>query len=119
MSGYWDTVKAIAEEIHDEYPDPDDDHNERADRVHEDVDGSQWIIYYNKNDTVLNETHNYPDDRDVREMAGDTGDWKKMRTVTAFLAMEADVYEVLKELDDEAEDEEVDEEELEEEEETP
>lgn len=106
MSEYWDTVRAIAEEIHKEYPNPRRHHNERADRVHEDVDGSSYVIYYADNEEVLRETHNEPDPRDVRAMSPPDADWKQMRTIAAYLAMEADVFEALQELDEKAEDEE-------------
>lgn len=33
-------------------------------------------------------------------MTGPESDWKQMRTIAAFLAMEGDVWEVLRELDE-------------------
>lgn len=106
VSEYWDTVRTIAEEIREAYPNPRRHHNERVDRVHEDVDGNSYIIYYAENEDVLRETHNEPDPRDVRAMSAPDADWKQMRTIAAYLAMEADVFEVLQELDEAAEDEE-------------
>jgi len=99
MSAYWDTVKAIAEEARQEYPDPDRDRDDRMQWIHESVDGSEWIIYYAKNEVVLSETDNEPDDREVAEMAPGKG-WKDMRQIAAFLAMEADVHQELRELDE-------------------
>lgn len=106
MSEYWDTVRAIAEEVREEYPHPDRHHNQRSEYIFESVDGSSYIIYYNENEEVLNETHNEPDNDEVASMSRSGGNWKDMRQTAAFLAMERDVWEALKELDEEAEDEE-------------
>jgi len=103
MSEYWDDIETIAKEIREEYPDPIRDHNRRVERVSEDVDGSSWIIYYDQNETVLNETENEPDDSDVAAMAGPDRGWKDLRMIAAYLAMEGDVWQTLNELDKEAE----------------
>jgi hypothetical protein len=115
MSDYWNTVEAIAEEAREEYPDPNDEGRHRY--IHESVDGSSWIIYTANHETVLRESDNEPDPKEVKAMSAEDADWQDMRMLAAFLAMEADVWEKLRELDEEAEEEE--EEEEEDEEETP
>tara|TARA_Y100000310_G_scaffold316793_1_gene368944 strand:+ start:1267 stop:1764 length:498 start_codon:yes stop_codon:yes gene_type:complete len=100
---YWQTVKDIAEEIHEQYPDPDSDNGGRNERVHEDVDGSRWIIYYSANQVVLDATNNEPDAGDIIGLVAPDSTWLHMRTIAAFLAMEADICDVLRGLDDAAE----------------
>lgn len=109
MSDYWDTVRAIAEEVREQYPNPRRHHNERSEHIFESVDGSSYIIYYAENEDVLRETHNEPDDDEVASMGGPDRGWKDLRQTAAFLAMERDVWQTLQELDKEAEDEEEDE----------
>jgi hypothetical protein len=99
-TGYLDAVDAIAREAIEEYPDPEGQHDERARWVTESVDGSEWIIYDAKNEQVLESTRNEPDARDVRAMSAPDADWKTMRTLAAFLAMEADVHQRIRELDE-------------------
>ena len=99
---YWESVRSMAEDVKDNCPDPNDDEC-RSRYIHESVDGSGWIIYTSENETVLKETNNEPDPREVRGMTGPDADWKEMRTVAAFLAMEADVWEELRELDEKSE----------------
>jgi hypothetical protein len=108
MSNYLDSVEDIAKEAKQEYPNPRLHHDQRAEWITESVDGSAWIIYDAKNEEVLRQTENEPDGSEVREMAGPDADWRKMRQIAAFMAMEADVHEALRELD-EAGDEEEDE----------
>lgn len=97
---YWQTVKSIAEEALQEYP---DDENAQGDYVRESVDGSYWIIYYHANEVVLEASHNEPDGDEVRSMSDPSADWRQMRMLAAYLAMELDVLEALQELREEAE----------------
>lgn len=62
---YWDSVQSIAQDVKESCPNPNDN-NCRSERIHEDVDGSAWIIYYDNNEIVLRETNNEPDPREVR-----------------------------------------------------
>lgn len=96
---YWNSVKAIAKEIVEELPDPEGDSEARSERVNEAVDGSAWIIYEYNNETVIHDTENEPDDREVAAMSPRDAGWKKLRQIAAFLAMEADVYETIREFD--------------------
>jgi len=96
---YWDSVESIAEEAKSEYPDPRRDHDGRVEWISESVDGSQWIIYTYKNEIVINATDNESDGEEVAEMAGPGADWRKQRMVAAFMAMERDVWDKLRELD--------------------
>jgi hypothetical protein len=92
---YLRTVTDIAEEAIAEYPGTggnfalDDD--ERRDYVSESVDGSEYIIYYSANEIVLQASQNEPDGDEVRAMSAKDADWRTLRTLSAYLAMEADV----------------------------
>lgn len=99
---YWDSVQSIAEEIFKENPNEDD----WNDQVFESVDSSSWIIYNAQNDVVLRETRNQPDSRETQALAGPDADWQKLKQVSAFQAMEGDVYEALRELKEKAEEQE-------------
>jgi len=96
---YWQDIRSIAAEIVEAHPDPDNDYDERCDRVHEDCDGSAWIIYTHAQRKVLDYTSNTPDGGEVEAMSN--GTWEGMQTVAAFLAFEADVYDAIRVLDDE------------------
>ena len=95
---YLKTVESIAAECQAEYPDPDTD--ERNDYIHESVDGNQYVIYYSANEIVLKSSVNEPDGAEVREMTTSDADWRQMRVVAAFMAMEADVRQALERLDE-------------------
>ena len=88
---YQQAVDEIAEEARKQYPDPDDD--QRDEYIGESVDGSWWIIYYAGHEEVLQSTDNEPDGAEVREMAPADADWRKMRQIAAYIAMERDVRE--------------------------
>lgn len=99
---YRESVENIAKEAIDEYP---DDEEGRKEYVNQSVDGSHWVIYYHANEIVLQASSNEPDGDEVREMSKPDADWRDMRMLAAFMAMEADVNEeiekLLKERDDE------------------
>ena len=113
-SDYYKTVTGIAQEALDEYPgvppagatSMDSNEDERREYVSQTVDGSEYIIYYSANEVVLEATDNEPDSSDVRAMSADDADWRTMRTLAAYLAMEADVMEaigqIVKERDEDA-----------------
>lgn len=101
MTGYWNSIELIAQEIKDDLPNPDGDREARIERINQDVDGSGWIIYDANHDTVINETKNIQDERNVRAFSGET-EWRKMRQAEAYLSMVADVQEKLQKLDDES-----------------
>ena len=100
IAEYWQSVRDIVAECKAQYPEPDDD--ERSDFIHQRVDDSSWVIYYGDNEVALDATNNEPDAIDVRGMCKEDADWRDMRQITVFLAMEADVYEALQELDEAA-----------------
>lgn len=106
---YLNSVDSIAEEIREEYPDSDKHHNQRVERVHESVDSSRWMIYTYLNEVVIETTDNEPDGREVAVMSGPDATWRRQRQIAAFLAMEADVHEALREKDKEAADKEAEE----------
>jgi hypothetical protein len=87
-SDYLRTVTAIAEEAVAEHP---GDEDTRRDYVSQSVDGSEYIIYYGAHETVLDASDNEPDGAEVRAMSADDADWRTMRTLAAYLAMELDV----------------------------
>jgi len=87
---YIRTVQGIAEDAIAEYPDDDDG---RQQYVSESVDGSEYVVYYGANEFVLRASQNEPDGEEVRSMSAKDADWRTMRTLAAYLAMEADVFE--------------------------
>ena len=87
---YIRTVQGIAEDAIAEYPDDDDG---RQQYVSESVDGSEYVVYYGANEFVLRASQNEPDAAEVRAMSAEDADWRTMRTLAAYLAMEADVFE--------------------------
>ena len=87
---YIRTVQGIAEDAIAEYPDDDDG---RQQYVSESVDGSEYVVYYGANEFVLRASQNEPDAAEVRAMSAEDEDWRTMRTLAAYLAMEADVFE--------------------------
>jgi hypothetical protein len=100
MSDYWDTVESIARTVIEQ--NGTDEQNWR-DTITKQVEGNHFIIYIAENETVLNESDNEPDGREVTAMAGEDADWRKMRTIAAYMAMEADVWEKCRELVEEYE----------------
>jgi hypothetical protein len=94
---YWHTVKAIAKECKELYPDQDDD--ERHDYIHDSVDVSYWIVYRHINEVVLQASGNKPDGKEVQAISKPAADWREIRQIAAYLAMEADILEALEELD--------------------
>lgn len=103
MSEYWDAVKAIARSVREEYRDPHGSKHERLESIQGHVDGSAWIVNYDLNEEVLEETRNYPDERSVASYDNNSGDWKKVRQITAYLAMVDDVLAKIEEMDEESE----------------
>lgn len=97
---YREEVKVIAMEAVEAYP---DDEDERQQSVTESVDGSCFIMYYSANETVLQASDNEPDGSEVREMCKADADWRELRMVAAYLAMEADVMEEVARLIEERE----------------
>ena len=92
-SDYYQAVRDIAAEAIEEYPGAPNDSNEdeRREYVSQSVDGSEYIIYYSANEIVIEATDNEPDGDEVRAMSADDADWRTLRTLAAYLAMEADV----------------------------
>ena len=86
---YWETVKRYAESALDttEYSEDTD----VDDRVHEMVDGSEWVIMYWRNLKVLEHTRNF----DAFDEVGCAGfdSLQKVITQGAYFAMVADVQE--------------------------
>ena len=78
---------------------PDD----RREKVWESVDGHQYVIYYAFHEEVLRHTANEPYGDEARELCKPDADWRDMRQVAVFLAMEADVHEELRRLEEEKE----------------
>lgn len=95
---YMESVETIAESIWDEIEhDPDSD--DRSDRIHESVDGSQWIAYTGRARAVLVHSESI----DAIDDAGDeipSSDAIRAITVIAFYAMRQDVEDALQRLID-------------------
>ena len=93
---YWNTIKSIATDAREEYPNPDDDargvycdDDDRSEYIWETVNGTDWITYYSNNETVLSATNNHDAIDDIGLEA--TTDWKQTRMTCAFYAMLQDV----------------------------
>ena len=92
---YWNTIKSIAPDAREEYPRHCDrlichvSDDARSEYIWETVDGSEWIIYFANNETVLSATNNHDAIDDVGIEA--TTDWKQTRMTCAFYAMLQDV----------------------------
>lgn len=95
---YEDEITSIAKGIIEEHGLNEDDWH---DAVHESVDGHQWIIYTGFHEEILDNSDNEPDNDEVTGMADPKGGWRDFRQVAAFMAMEADVQQKLRELADE------------------
>ena len=95
LKEYWADVRAIAEEIKDEVKSGQMSGDEVYGRVHENVDGSQWIIYYGRKLDVLQSSSN----SDAIDNAGvgiDTSKgWQNILTQVAYFAMVQDVMDEL------------------------
>lgn len=101
-SAYSVEIENLAADIHQRFPDSDDDHNDRCDAVHEAVDANAWVVQ--APDKILEHSGNEPDNSEAAAMAGPDADWEKVRQVAAFMVMEADVYEALSGLDEHSKD---------------
>jgi hypothetical protein len=91
---YWQTVQIIAEQCKQEYPDPNDD--KRDDYIHARIAGSYWVRHYHANEVVLAASDNEPDWADIRSMTTPDAEWRELRQVAAYLAMEQDVWQALR-----------------------
>ncbi len=92
---YRNAVEEMARDILTEHGVDEDNWN---DVVSENVDSSSWIIYYGNNEEVLDNTDNEPDNDEIMGMARKDGTWRDLRQTAAFLAMERDVMDKLREL---------------------
>ena len=91
---YIKTVRNIAEEAIQEFPFTNAEHcDERQQYVSESVDGNEYVIYYGANETALRASDNEPDGSDVSAMSASDADWRTMRALATYMAMEADVLE--------------------------
>lgn len=90
---YWGTVKAIAQEIKDEYKQYGDIDVEQM--IAEQVDGSEYIIYYAKNLEVLQNSDNADAIDEVGAEIDTSKGWQNILTQVAYYAMEADVRDAL------------------------
>jgi hypothetical protein len=101
LADYWKEVKSLA---HDAVEDHPDDEDAQVDRVREDVDGHQWIIYYGYNYDILKHTEN---DDAFTEYGDIPTDKQKSSSdilqYLAYCAFEADVMAALDDARKEAE----------------
>jgi len=103
---YWKEIKSIAENIVSETMDETDNDRVAAEdfindsRLHETIDGHQWIIYYAYSLDVIKHSDNasyYEDNfggNDIAAVLKDGG-IDKLHTAMAFWAMYADVQDYL------------------------
>ena len=89
---YLKTVRDIAMEAIEEYPFTTGLNNEkRQEYVSESVDGNEYVIYYSANEIALRASDNEPDGEGVRGLSANNADWRTMKTLATYLAMECDV----------------------------
>ena len=111
-SHYYQECQSIADSIAKECIEESEGNRSDAedlvhDKLHEAIDGHQWVIYYHGNEAILSITSN-EDAWEECYSAEDIGrtviekGMRGARTVQAFFAMEADVREYLDEAMDEA-----------------
>jgi len=86
---YLRTVRNIAAEAMEEYPGEHSD--ERQEYVSETVDGNEYVIYYGANEFALRASDNEPDGEEVSALSANNADWRTMKTLATYLAMECDV----------------------------
>ena len=92
--GYMQAVQGIAQDAIEEYPFTNELHSyDRQEYVSESVDGNEYVIYYGANEIALRASQNEPDGDEVSAMSASDADWRTMRALTAYMAMEADVME--------------------------
>ena len=112
-SEYWVEINSIAENMASEaLADNDNDIDAARDdiqdsRLHETIDGHQWVIYCAYNDDVLRRSDNesyYEDNFGADDMANIIKDrgLDGLKTIMAFWAMYADVQDIIDDKLDEA-----------------
>jgi len=113
-SEYWAEIESIAENMVSEVMDETENDREAAEeiindsRLHETIDGHQWVIYYSYNDDVRRHSDNedYLTDNFGNEYAGQIVAEQgigSLGTEIAFWCMYADVQEKLEDAFDEYE----------------
>ena len=93
---YWESIESTAQGIKDEFKEYPD--TEVSELVWQSVDGSAWIIYYANNLDVLQQSNNSDAIDDAGVEIDTSRGWRHILTPVAFYAMEADVWEALRDL---------------------
>lgn len=113
-SKYWNEIESMAEDIVSEAMESADNDVDNARdeiydyRLHEGVDGHEWVIYYAYNDDVLEHTYNedaYKDvysNEDIGRVVAEQG-MDSAKTIMAYFAMYQDVAEKIESEFDEIE----------------
>jgi hypothetical protein len=96
QQSYYANIRNIADELHDEWREGQLDDVQQ--RVHEEVDGSYWIIYYHANMKVLEYSSNDDAIDDMGAELDTSQGWRGVIQQVAYYAMEADLNEALDEL---------------------
>ena len=109
---YIEEIKDIAtnlvDELMDEYEDREEAEEQAYDRLHETIDGHQWVIYYAYNDDVLKYSDNDEAYKDIYDNEGigsiiaEHG-LDSFKTAMAYFAMYQDVSELLEQAFDDFE----------------
>ncbi len=103
---YWKEINAIAENMVSEVMDEQDNDKDAAEeeindsRLHETIDGHQWVIYYSYNLDVIKHSNNddyYNDNFGAESLAAslEQGGLGTLHCHIAFWCMYADVQEAL------------------------
>lgn len=100
---YWDHIRSTAEEIAQAVRDGELTEDEIHDRIHEETDGSWWIIYNHAALAVCQHTDNEDAYQDLGELPTDRGFWGIVTCVASW-AMAQDLAErVYRELEENSE----------------
>ena len=90
-SEYRDSIKMICDVIENRV----EEQNHISALVSQEVDNSQWIIYYSKNLDVLQLSSNEPEE--FKHLIADDSSWREVIQAMAYRVMEQDVYDELRE----------------------
>lgn len=92
---YYESIEMAADVIEQRLE--DDPAAEAIDLVWREVDSSEWIIYYDKNMTVLQVSDNEPNE--WKHLVSDTDNYREVLQAMAYKTMEQDLYDELRERD--------------------
>ena len=90
---YRDSIEQMADVVADQLADDPDAHP--SDLIWEALDGSRWVIYTHESMAALEYAGNDP--AEWKHLVGDDDSWHQVIQAMAYKAMEADLYDELRE----------------------